>query len=92
MIATVVANVLEASSRRGTRRGWSRRNRSLAVLLVSGGLLWASEAVKCYYNLAFWLKMGVCFGRLPILDEDGRPGFGYAVDGGGLMGRGLGFY
>ena|SRR5438045_1833108 len=29
----------------------------LAVMLVSGGLLWTSEAVKCYYNLAFWLKM-----------------------------------
>ena len=31
---------------------------SLAVMLASGLLLWTSEAVKCYYNLAFWLKMG----------------------------------
>jgi hypothetical protein len=92
MIATVVENVLEASIRRGTRGSWSRGTGSLAVLLVSGGLLWTSEAVKSHYNLAFRLKMGTCFGRLPILDEDGRPGFGYAVDGGGLMGRGIGFY
>jgi hypothetical protein len=34
---------------------------SLAVMLVSGGLLWTSEAVKCYYNLAFWLKMMFLF-------------------------------
>jgi Family of unknown function (DUF6644) len=31
---------------------------SLAVMLLSGLMLWTSEAVKCYYNLAFWLKMG----------------------------------
>jgi len=31
---------------------------SLTVMLVSGLMLWTSEAVKCYYNLAFWLKMG----------------------------------
>jgi len=30
---------------------------SLIVMLVSGGLLFASEAVKCFYNLAFWVKM-----------------------------------
>ena len=34
---------------------------SLAVILTSGGLLWTSEAVKCYYNLAFWLKMMFLF-------------------------------
>jgi Family of unknown function (DUF6644) len=32
---------------------------SLAVMLVSGLLLFSSEAVKCYYNAAFWIKM-VC--------------------------------
>ena len=30
---------------------------SLAVMLVSGILLFTSEAIKCYYNGAFWLKM-----------------------------------
>jgi hypothetical protein len=30
---------------------------SLVVMLMSGLLLWTSEAVKCYYNPAFWLKM-----------------------------------
>jgi hypothetical protein len=30
---------------------------SLLVMLVSGILLFSSEAVKCYYNGAFWLKM-----------------------------------
>ena len=30
---------------------------SLGVMLVSGALLFASEAVKCYYNGAFWVKM-----------------------------------
>jgi hypothetical protein len=34
---------------------------SLTVMLLSGGLLWTSEAVKCYYNLAFWLKMMFLF-------------------------------
>jgi uncharacterized membrane protein YhdT len=31
---------------------------SLAVMLVSGYLLFTSEAVKCYNNAAFWFKMG----------------------------------
>jgi hypothetical protein len=30
---------------------------SLMVMLISGFLLFTSEAVKCYYNGAFWLKM-----------------------------------
>jgi len=30
---------------------------SLMVMLVTGLLLFTSEAVKCYYNGAFWLKM-----------------------------------
>jgi len=30
---------------------------SLAVMLVTGGLLFSSEAVKCYYSFAFWFKM-----------------------------------
>ncbi len=29
----------------------------LAVMLASGLLLFSSEALKCYYNPAFWLKM-----------------------------------
>jgi hypothetical protein len=30
---------------------------SLAVMLVSGFMLMCSEAMRCYYNGAFWLKM-----------------------------------
>lgn len=30
---------------------------ALAVLLLTGLLLFLSEAVKCYYNTAFWVKM-----------------------------------
>jgi hypothetical protein len=30
---------------------------SLAVMLLSGGLLFTSEAVKLYYHEAFWVKM-----------------------------------
>jgi hypothetical protein len=30
---------------------------SLLVMLVSGFLLMTSEAMRCYYNDAFWLKM-----------------------------------
>jgi hypothetical protein len=34
---------------------------SLSVMLMSGFLLFASEAIKCYNNLAFWLKMVFLF-------------------------------
>ena len=30
---------------------------SLAVMLVTGVLLFLSEAIKCYYSPAFWIKM-----------------------------------
>ena len=30
---------------------------SLIVMLVSGSLLFSSEATKCYYHDAFWVKM-----------------------------------
>ncbi len=30
---------------------------SLAVMIVTGALLFASEALKCYYSPPFWLKM-----------------------------------
>ena len=30
---------------------------SLVVMLVTGLLLFSSEAVKCYYSFAFWFKM-----------------------------------
>ena len=30
---------------------------SLIVMLASGILLFTSEAVKCYYHIAFWVKM-----------------------------------
>jgi hypothetical protein len=30
---------------------------SLAVMLLTGILLFTSEAIKCYYHIAFWVKM-----------------------------------
>ncbi len=30
---------------------------SLAVMLLTGSLLFSSEATKCYYHEAFWVKM-----------------------------------
>src|SRR5687768_230036 len=30
---------------------------SIAVMLATGVLLFLSEAVKCFYNTAFWIKM-----------------------------------
>jgi hypothetical protein len=30
---------------------------SLIVMIVTGVLLFSSEAVKCYYSFAFWVKM-----------------------------------
>jgi len=30
---------------------------SLFVMIVTGGLLFLSEAIKCYYHGAFWFKM-----------------------------------
>ena len=32
-------------------------NASLILMLVTGFLLFSSEAVKCYYNQAYWFKM-----------------------------------
>jgi hypothetical protein len=34
---------------------------SLIVMLISGFFLFASEATKCYYHGAFWVKMGSLF-------------------------------
>jgi hypothetical protein len=31
---------------------------SLVLMFVSGTLLFLSESIKCYYNVAFWVKMG----------------------------------
>lgn len=31
---------------------------SLILMLATGGLLFLSEAIKCYYHGAFWFKMG----------------------------------
>src|SRR5437762_975893 len=31
---------------------------SLLLMFVSGTLLFLSESIKCYYNFAFWVKMG----------------------------------
>jgi hypothetical protein len=34
---------------------------SLALMFVSGTLLFLSESIKCLYNLAFWVKMTSLF-------------------------------
>jgi len=34
---------------------------SLIVMLISGALLFSSEAIKCYYHEAFWVKMTSLF-------------------------------
>ena len=34
---------------------------SLAVMLVSGALMFLSEALKCYYSIPFWIKMTALF-------------------------------
>lgn len=34
---------------------------SLTVMVVSGALLFLSEAVKCYYSQPFWVKMSALF-------------------------------
>ena len=34
---------------------------SLALMIVTGGLLFLSEAIKCYYHDAFWFKMSCLF-------------------------------
>ena len=34
---------------------------SLALMIITGGLLFLSEAIKCYYHDAFWFKMSCLF-------------------------------
>jgi len=34
---------------------------SLMVMIATGSLLFTSEAIKCYYHLAFWVKMTSLF-------------------------------
>jgi hypothetical protein len=34
---------------------------SLMVMVASGTLLFTSEAIKCYYHAAFWVKMTCLF-------------------------------
>jgi uncharacterized membrane protein YhdT len=36
-------------------------NWSLAIMIVTGFLLFTSEATKCYYHVAFWFKMTCLF-------------------------------
>ena len=39
---------------------------SLAVMIVSGSLLFLSEAVKCYYSQPFWVKMSALCLAIPF--------------------------
>ena len=34
---------------------------SLVLMIITGGLLFLSEAIKCYYHDAFWFKMTCLF-------------------------------
>ena len=34
---------------------------SLILMIITGGLLFLSEAIKCYYHEAFWFKMTCLF-------------------------------
>lgn len=34
---------------------------SLVLMIITGGLLFLSEAIKCYYHGAFWFKMSSLF-------------------------------
>lgn len=34
---------------------------SLVLMIITGGLLFLSEAIKCYYHEAFWFKMTCLF-------------------------------
>lgn len=36
---------------------WKWQNISLVVMIVTGILLFASEATKCYYSTPFWVKI-----------------------------------
>jgi uncharacterized membrane protein YhdT len=37
---------------------------SLALLIVSGFLLFLSESIKCYYSVPFWVKMACLFSAI----------------------------
>ncbi len=39
---------------------------SLSVMLISGFMLMCSEAMRCYYNGAFWIKMYSLFGAITL--------------------------
>ena len=40
---------------------------SITVMLITGVLLFMSEAVKCYYNVSFWVKMSALLASLVFL-------------------------
>lgn len=81
---------------------------SLAVMLISGSLLMSSEALRCYANAAFWMKMyflgpAIVFTftvrrKVATADDAGRWGQLVAVislalwTGVGIGGRAIGFY
>jgi hypothetical protein len=53
---------------------------SLAVMLVTGFMLMTSEAMRCYYNDAFWLKMwSLLFAMIFTFTVRRRVAYGAAV-------------
>ena len=81
---------------------------SLAMMILTGALLFASEALKCYYSPPFWLKMmflalAILFTftiRRRVTENAAPPWLMKTValvslllwSGVGLMGRAIGFF
>ena len=52
---------------------WKWQNLSLVVMIVTGVLLYLSEATKCYYSTPFWVKMGALMASVAFLYLLKRP-------------------
>jgi hypothetical protein len=46
---------------------WPWQNGALVLMLVTGVLLFLSEATKCYYSTPFWWKMGALIASIAFL-------------------------
>jgi hypothetical protein len=52
---------------------WKWQNLSLAVMIITGILLYLSEATKCYYSTPFWVKMGALITSIVFLYAVKKP-------------------
>ena len=46
---------------------WRWQNLSLVVMILTGVLLYLSEATKCYYSTPFWVKMSTLIASIVFL-------------------------